>query len=183
MFDRIFGNYLIETGELTKEQLQFVYEMQETSRSRLGIIAVTEQMMTVEQVDEVNKLQAVMDKRFGDIAVSNQYLTEEQVSNLLKLQGNRYITFIQSIVDKDYITLDRLNLLLESYQKENGYNDSDMEKLKSCDIDSVLPYYINIQSEVLSELTSTFIRTFVRLVDYNAYIGNSIKKKNIHRLI
>lgn len=176
MFDRIFGNYLVETDKLTKEQLISVYEEQESSRSRLGIIAVTEQMMTVKQVDEVNKKQAVMDMRFGDIAVSSGYLLEEQVSRLLKLQGNRYLTFVQGIVDQGYLSLEELNSTLDSYQKEKGYSRADIENLKSCDIDRVLPYFINIKSEPLMELTLTFIRTVARLIDYHVYIDPSNKQ-------
>lgn len=175
MFDRIFGNYLLKTGTLTKEQLLAVYEKQETSRSRLGLIAVTEQIMTIEQVDEVNKLQAVMDKRFGDIAVTSGYLLEEQVSHLLKLQGNRYLTFIQVIVDKGYLSLETITSILSLYQKEHGYTLSDLENLKSCDIDRISPYFIDIAEKTLFELTNTFIRTVARLIDYNVYLEPSFE--------
>ncbi len=175
MFDRIFGNYLLESGALTKDQLLSVYEAQVNSRSRLGLIAVTEQMMSLEQVDEVNKLQAVMDKRFGDIAVTCGYLSESQVKHLLNLQGNRYLVFNQVIVDKGYLTLETINSILHLYQKEKGYTLTDIENLKSCEIDRVLPYFLELDSDVLTGLVGTFVRTVARLMDYNAYVDSSYK--------
>lgn len=173
MFDRIFGNYLLETGILKKEQLLSVYEKQAGSRSRLGLIAVTEQMMTIEQVEEVNKLQAIMDKRFGDIAITNGYLTEEQVVHLLKLQGNRYLVFIQAIVDKGYLDLETINSVLNLYQNEYGYTLTDLENFKSCDIDRILPYLVNIENKTLFDLVGTFVRTVARLMNFNVYLEPS----------
>ncbi len=173
MFDRIFGKYLVESGTLTNEQLLSVYKKQENSRSRLGLIAVTEKMMTISQVEEVNKLQAIMDKRFGDIAKTSGYLTEDQVTRLLTLQGNRYLVFIQAIVDKGFLPLDTINDILSLYQNEHGYTQTDLENLKSCDINRILPYFVDLKNEILFELIGTFVRTVSRLMNYNVYIDTA----------
>lgn len=59
MFDQIFGNYLVKTGRITKEQLSDVIESESKVRVKLGLIAVAEKLMTTEQADEVNNLQAI----------------------------------------------------------------------------------------------------------------------------
>ena len=87
MFDRIFGSYLLKSGSVTVQQLQEVYEEQENNRVRLGVIAVSEKLMTTKQVEEVNHLQAIMDKRFGDICVEKGYLSEQQVAQLFWLDS------------------------------------------------------------------------------------------------
>ena len=99
MVEYILGNYLVETGKITKAQLEQTLADQDTVRVKLGLIAVAEGMMTLEQTAEVNRLQALKDQRFGDIAVERGFLTEEQVAKLLKKQGNAYLTFIQTMVD------------------------------------------------------------------------------------
>lgn len=53
MFDQIFGNYLVKTGRITKEQLSDVIESESKVRVKLGLIAVAEKLMTTEQADEV----------------------------------------------------------------------------------------------------------------------------------
>ncbi len=85
MFDRIFANYLLDEGKISKRDLDDIFLAQEQKRVRLGVIAVSEKLMTIEQVEEVNQLQAIYDKRFGDIATQKGYLTDEQVSRLLVL--------------------------------------------------------------------------------------------------
>lgn len=170
MFDRIFGNYLVETGVISEEQLQCAYQLQDSSRSRLGLIAVSEKMMTISQVEEVNKLQAVMDKRFGDIAISNGYLTQAQVEHLLKLQGNLFLVFEQALLDKGFATIDAISSALDLYQKENGYTQTDMDDLKSCDLDRVVPFYATLRDSLLHELACTFVRLVARLIDYHVYI-------------
>ena len=82
MFDQIFGNFLVETGKITEEQLADVIAYESTVRVKLGLIAVAEKLMTKAQADEINQLQAIMDKRFGDIAVEQGFLAEGQIGNL-----------------------------------------------------------------------------------------------------
>ena len=77
MFDRIFANYLVETGKLSEQNVEVIFSTKEERRARLGVIAVSERVITVEQAEEINQLQAIYDKRFGDIAVDNGYLTIE----------------------------------------------------------------------------------------------------------
>ena len=77
MFDRIFANYLAECGKLSEQNLKDIFSIQDSKRVRLGVIAVSEKLMSIEQVEEVNQLQAVLDKRFGDIAIEKGYLNSE----------------------------------------------------------------------------------------------------------
>lgn len=169
MFDRILGNYLVETGYLTGAQLKEVYQEQERSRVRLGVIAISEKLMTVDQVNEVNKMQAVMDKKFGDIAVEYHYLTEEQVKRLIALQGNIYLVFVQTILDKNFLAMEEIAAALNTYQRKNGFTTTDIEDLKSCDPDRIMPLLLGDEEKVLRELVTVFVKTVARLIDYHVY--------------
>ena len=94
MLDRLLGNYMLEKGLLNKGQLTQAFQTQESKRAKLGVIAVSERLMTIAQAEQVNALQASMDKRFGDIAIEKGYLSEMQLSRLLELQGNSYLAFV-----------------------------------------------------------------------------------------
>lgn len=172
MFDRIFANYLVESGKLTEQNLKTIFSSQEEKRVRLGVIAVSEKLMTIEQVEEVNKLQSMCDKRFGDIAVEKGYLTDEQINRLLQLQGNALLALIQSTVDGGYMSMEMIDEALLSFQKENNYTLMNMEDLKSGDIDRIVPIYVYEQPELLQELCGVMVRSVNRLVDYHI----SIKK-------
>lgn len=171
MFDRIFANYLISTGKLTGKGLAEAYSNMEQKRVRLGVIAVSEKLMTIEQVEEVNQLQAIYDKRFGDIAVEKGYLTDEQVGRLLVLQGNGFLTFMQSVVDSGCMSMTEFNDALDEYQKANGFTLSNMEDLKSCDIDRIIPIFIYDQPELTQRLAGIMIRTIARLIDYHLFVS------------
>lgn len=170
MFDRIFANYLVETGKLSEQNVEVIFSTKEERHARLGVIAVSERVITVEQAEEINQLQAIYDKRFGDIAVDNGYLTIEQVERLLDLQGNAFLTFVQAIIDHGCLTMDEINESLESYQKKNALTLSDMENLKSCEIERIVPIFFYKQPELLIDLGGVLLRSIYRLVDYRVYI-------------
>ena len=170
MFDRIFANYLVETGKLSSQNVEVIISTKEERRARLGVIAVSEKVLTIDQAEEINQLQALYDKRFGDIAIDNGYLTREQVDRLLHLQGNGFLTFVQSIIDHGCLTMDEINSSLDAYQKENALTLGDMENLKSCEIEKIIPIFLFKQPEYLVSLSGVFLRTLYRLVDYRVYM-------------
>ncbi|MEG1458010.1 MAG: hypothetical protein RR056_05210 [Acetivibrio sp.] len=175
MFDRIFGNYLLKMGKLSKKQLENIFKKQDSNRVRLGLIAMSEKLMTIKQADEVNKLQASMDKRFGDIAIERGYLTEEQVKHLLSLQGNIFLTFIQTVLDTGCLEMQQINEALEEYQKEKGLTLSGMEDLKSGEINRMVSVLMCGEEPIVQELVGIMLRTATRLVDNHMYVEEILK--------
>ena len=173
MVEYILGNYLVETGKITKEQLTCALADQDTVRVKLGLIAVAEGMMTLEQTAEVNRLQALMDQRFGDIAVQKGYLTDEQVGKLLKKQGNAYLSFIQALVDSEYLDMEDVDLVVNSFRLINGYSNSEMDALKSDDAERIVPLLIPEEGKQFAGIISIAVKTLIRLIDRHVYIGKA----------
>ncbi len=171
MISHLLGSYLVKEGKLTEAQLETVYETMRKVRVKLGLIAVSEKLMTIEQSDEINRLQAIMDKRFGDIAVEKGYLTDEQVTRLLGLQGNQYLSFVQAVVDNEFLSVEEVTQALNNYQNANGFTSTDVEALKSGDSDRIVPLFLpqNI-TEYQSEHILMAIRTLIRLIDSEIYV-------------
>lgn len=165
MVGYILGNHLVESGRITKEQLQDVLANAGKVRVKLGLIAVAEGFMTAAEAEEVNRLQAVMDKRFGDIAVENGYLTDEQVGALLKKQGDEYMVFLQTLVDLEIMDMAAAEQILADYQKENGLTDAQCEDLKSGEIDRILPIFLPAEADCYKEIIGVAVRTIIRCVD------------------
>ena len=165
MFTNVFGNFLVTNNYISKEQLLEIKNAQKETRVKLGLIAVSERLLTDAQAVEINRKQAVMDKRFGDIAVELGYLTEEQVSRLLGLQGNPYMQFSQAMTDKGFMALTQIEEALASFQKENGFTATDMDAFKSGDIDRIIPLFLPVlPKEEAKELIEVSIRTVNRLI-------------------
>lgn len=178
MVQYILGNYLVDTGKLSKEQLEQVLQKQDKIRVKLGLIAVAEGLMTEKQADEVNRLQASLDKRFGDIAIEKGYLTEEQVGRLLNMQGNDYLVFVQTLVDEGLMSAKEVEEATADYQREKGYGVSEIEALKSADTDRILPLYLTGAAADYIDIAGLAVRTLIRCVDRNIYIGEAYTVHN-----
>jgi hypothetical protein len=173
MVEYILGNYLVESGKITKEQLHSTMEKQDSVRVKLGLIAVADGMMSMEQADYVNRLQSVKDKRFGDIAVEEGILTEEQVGALLKKQGNTYMMFIQALVDDGLMTLEELDWITEEFKNSHGYSQAEIEDIKSDDVDRIVPLILPKEAKQFTELVCIVLRTMIRFVDRHIYVGRA----------
>lgn len=177
MIQQLFGDYLVKTGRLSAEQLQTVFESQKKVRVKLGLIAVSEKLMTPQQSDEVNRLQAVVDKRFGDLAIEKGYLTEAQVSRLLSLQGNAYLTFIQAITDNGYLKLEQIEEALAAFQKENAFTPGDVEAMKSDDVDKIVAMFLPDDCDPMQvSLMQGAVRTVIRLINADIFVEKGFWK-------
>ncbi len=173
MVEYILGNYLVETGRITSGDLERVITKLDETRVKMGLLAVSEGMMTVEQAETVNRLQATLDKRFGDIAVEKGYLTEEQISNLLKKQGNTYLAFAQALVNEDLLKLQELEEVLDGFQQKNGFTKSDVEDLRSDEPERIVPLFLPNEGMVYKDIAGLLIRTLIRCVDRHIYMGKA----------
>jgi hypothetical protein len=174
MFGLYFGDYLLEKNKISRSQLEEVMTWQETSRAKLGLIAVAEKLLTPKQAEELNELQKQKDSRFGDIAIEKGYLLKEEVNYLLNLQGNSYLKFVQALTDKNIMTMDDIHAALEDYKNEYDLSDTEMEALKSGDIDRIIPVFVDINVPLVGECISLAIRNIVR------FINSKIKLKNAY---
>lgn len=171
MIASIVGNYLKDVGLLSEEQLHDLLVEHRKVRAKLGIIAVAEGLMTQEEADRVNRLQAIMDMRFGDIAVEEGYLTEGQVESLLKKQGNSYMAFAQALENQRLMLIEQLEQLLIDFQYDNNFTSSDMETLKSDDIEQILHLFLPLEGEKYEKIASMAVRTLMRLIDVDICVG------------
>ena len=173
MVEYILGNYLVETGKIKKEDFKRVIEKLDETRVKMGLLAVSEGMMTIEQAETVNGLQATLDKRFGDIAVEKGYLTEEQISNLLKKQGNAYLAFAQALVNENLLQMKELEDVMDGFQQKNGFSKSDMEDLRSDEPERIVPLFLPVEAMAYKEIAGLIIRTLIRCVDRHVYMGKA----------
>lgn len=177
MFEQFFGNYLVGRGKLSKEELNQVIQKQKETRAKLGLIAVTEKLLTAQEAEEVNEIQSRLDRRFGDIAIDRGYLTTQQVEHLLNLQGNPYLCFVQSITEAGFMTIEEVEAELAVYQEENGFTMTDMEALKSGDVDRIAPLFIPDWHVLYFEYITLTFRMISRILHIPFYFGKAKKQK------
>lgn len=179
MLDRLLGNYLLTKGVLSRTQLMKAYQIQESNRAKLGVIAVSEKLMTIAQAEQVNALQATIDKRFGDIAIEKGYLTEPQLGRLLELQGNAYLAFVQALVDEQSMTLEQVEKAEADFQRENNLTATDLVDLKEGNIDKIVPIFVDTGDPQIRKIFSMGVKNLYRLVDSHVYIGRSYRVDSV----
>lgn len=164
MFINLFGDYLVKSGKLSNSQLKEISNSQGKIRVKLGLIGVSEKILTEKQAEEINRKQAVLDKRFGDIAIELGYLTGEQLSHLLDLQGNAYMVFCQLITDKGFMELADIDQAFADYMNELNVKPEDYAGFKADDIDVITPYFVPGDDSNIAQLVAVAVRTINRLV-------------------
>lgn len=175
MFGLYFGNYLMEKGLIHQTQFEEIMLKQQQTRVKLGLIAVSEKLLTTKQAEEINQLQRSMDRRFGDIAIEKGYLLEEEVTHLLNMQGNPYLQFVQVVTENNIMSSVELDQSIESFKKEGDFTDADLDALKSGDIDRIISIFNVTDSSLINQLISLYLRNIVRFITNNIII-KKIKK-------
>lgn len=177
MFGLYFGDYLLKKNKISHLQLEEVLVQQQSSRAKLGLIAVAENLLTAKQADEVNELQKQKDIRFGDIAIEKGYLLNEEVNYLLNLQGNPYLAFIQALAEKDIISMDKIELFLKDFKKDNNLSDTEFDALKSGNIDRIIPVFVDINIPLAGDCISLTLRNIIRFINNNILLKKAYTVK------
>lgn len=173
MVEYILGNYLVETGKITREQFHQVLAKQDSVCVKMGLIAVEDGLLTMEQADEVDRMQTETDQSFGDIALLKGYLTEEQIAKLSKQQDNPYLIFMQALMDEELIALEEIDWLMSDFRKAGGYSNSELEDIKSDDVDRILPLMLPDEAKQFQEIIGAAVRTMIQMVDRHSYPGRA----------
>ena len=169
MFGQLFGKYLVKENALDEETLKKILAEQSKIRVKLGVIAVADKLITQEQADEINRIQQQEDRRFGDIAIEKGYLTEQQISELLDKQGNPYMQFLQVLVENSSIKVSKIDGYIESFQRELGLNDEQMNALKRDEIDGFVSAFTEEAGPYVTGIISLVLRNITRFVSGDYY--------------
>lgn len=184
MFGLYLGHYLLDKNKISWSQFDILVQQLSKTRAKLGLIAVSEKLLTAKQAEEINEIQKKMDRRFGDIAIEKGYLLDEEVAHLLNLQGNSYLRFVQLLTEQNILTLAEIEACLEEYKLENNYSTSDMEALKSGDIDRIIPVFTDIAIPNIGECIRLAIRNIIRFINSEVILKKAytVKEYSFHGL-
>lgn len=164
MFEQHFVNYLLEKSKISASQ-HAILKKQQTSKVKLGLIAVAENLMNNDQAEELNRLQKSTDRRFGDLAVEKGYLSPEQVELILEKQGNPYLQLAQVVTENDILSMDELTELLDDYIVENGFKPGDLEVLKAGELNSIIALFVETNNSLVSDYLGLAIRSIIRFIN------------------
>ncbi len=179
MLNRLFGNYLVEKGKLTMDQLNTLLPVKKEFKAGVEIIAVITKVMTP---TAVLKLMNSIDKEmehFGEMAVNQGLITDDKLDELLSFESNNFMKFAQLLVDQEYVTYDSINYEMDEFQQKRELNDVQLSALIHDDLDQCINIFVPLKSSQLKELTKTLVQTLRRLIDKDVYLEKAYTAHSI----
>lgn len=161
MHTQFFGNFLLNKGVITPEQLIEALKVQANTHKKLGTLAIHSGFMSASEVEDVYITQTHFDKLFGELAVNLGYLTEGQVDNLLTTQLPDYMLLGQILIDQGILTHVELENLITEYKSVYEIYDLELieeqqEMVNKLLSDFYLPEDIPHSEHILSYFTLLF---------------------------
>lgn len=92
------GDYLVELGFITAQQLREALALQQAENRRLGECAVALGFIEPQAVQQINLAQRSEDRPFGEVAVKLGLLTAKQVEQALDHQRNTHVRLGDALV-------------------------------------------------------------------------------------
>lgn len=178
MFSQYFGQYLLNRGLVTPEQLYRALEAQQEAHVKLGVLAIGAGVLTEAQVEEIHQEQTRQDKRFGEIALEKGYLTQEQLDNLLASQKQGHLLLGQALIDANILSLDRLGKALREYQEEYSLTDDQFAAVQGGDFALLLQKTLNLDDKdsFLNDYLSLFAKNIIRFVSSQGWLARGEAK-------
>ncbi len=165
---KFFGQYLLEKGIITKEQLLDAVAFQEKQNIKFGVYAMRKGYINKDQLESILREQKNSDLKFGEIAIKMGYLTEENVTEIITKQQNDHVYLGTALIMKGYIRKEVLEKELKEYQKEQ------MEYIPS----RSFPEKIENEADLMY-LVELIERLLLRVADLKVKRGDILKKKKI----
>jgi hypothetical protein len=170
MFSKYFGNFLLNKGIITNQQLKEVFLEEKNSHVKLGILALNKGFMTLEQIEEVNEAQIATDKRFGEIAVEKGYLGIDKLEDLLTGQKTSYLLLSQILLDKNILTMEQISKHLFTYKNENGLTNDDLKDLTSDDLTKIISSSLELENSTFEEYIILLVKNIDRQLHQQTYV-------------
>lgn len=171
MLNRLFGNYLVEKGKLTSEQLDTLLPVKQQLKAEVEVIAIVTKVMTPAAVLKLIEKES---ENFGEAAVNEGLITDDKLDDLLVHQSNNFMKFLQLLVNNDYLSYGDINQELNEFQQKNEFDDEQLNALLYDDLEQCIELFVQLKEPVLKELTKTLVQTFCRLIDKDVYLEKAI---------
>ncbi len=117
---KFFGQFLVEKGFITRENLLEALELQQATNLKFGEMAHAMGLLTSEDIERIHRAQLSEDLRFGDAAEKLGLLTPEQVQQVATRQSNSYLYIGRALVEIGALDADQLERYLREFQSDQA---------------------------------------------------------------
>ena len=158
---KYFGQFLIERGVVTADQLLKAVDLQAEKNLDFGGACVKLGLLDARQAQGLNDKQRFTDKRIGELARDEGLLREAQVTEVLTYQRNSHLHIGQALVQLGHISPVALESELAAFKADQAIYE--VEKL-------VLPAGTE-HAEAISAMVDLGRKLLLRIAKINSKVG------------
>jgi hypothetical protein len=148
---KLFGQFLLERGYVTREQLLDGLEAQRSAAHSLGDLAVATGMLGVAEVDAINLLQHLENKPFSQAALELGLLTQRQLAELLHPNSAERLLLGQILLAFGHLDPTTLAEALEAHTAEGTDDDTVlMAGFRQSDLVAVGPTCVSVLRRIFT---------------------------------
>lgn len=166
MRDLYFAQYLLNTGEITAQELPSLLANSAAAEPRLAILAMQDGILTGAQAAEA----AASGADFADAAQEKKFLTAEQIATLRKSVPDESARFAEALFRQGRGDYQRLGDLLSAGRAADDPVRTAVARMGG----NLLPDEV----ERYSDFVAIFLRSVIRFMDTPAVISNEAPNLN-----
>lgn len=126
---KFFGQFLVEKGAVTREQLLAAIELQDKTNLKLGEMAVKMGLITQADIVNSHNAQYSKDIRLGDLLVEMGLLTPQQLADVVDQQKKNHLYIGEALVQVNALTSEELQKQLAAFKADQAQYVSDRIEL------------------------------------------------------
>lgn len=128
---KFFGQFLLELGVITREQLLASTQLQEDRNRPLGSYAVEKGYLSPAQAEQINRAQQSTDRRFGELALELGLMTQPQIEDVLSLQRAGRIRIGEALLELKCLAEPELTTQLAAFEADQAIYKTGQVELPS----------------------------------------------------
>lgn len=162
MSNKFLGQFLLEKGIITPQQLLTALELQKEFNPSLGQLAVKQGYIDNDAANKINLEQQRTDQRFGDLAISLGYMDNTQVDELFNVQQSTRKFFGEILVEQGFI--DQATLEAELAEHKALKQQAELE------LDNAINNHQH--QKLITNTLQTFVKSFTRIPKIPAQVSD-----------
>lgn len=146
---KFIGQFLLEQGAVTREQLLLATNLQEERNRPLGVLAAEKGYLTPAQAERINREQQTTDRRFGELALSMGLLTDAHIKDLLDTQKANRIRIGEALVELGAMSAAAFETHFAAFQADQAIYQTGQIELPQ---DTPAPEFVKVSIDLTEKL-------------------------------
>ncbi|MEK6777237.1 MAG: chemotaxis protein CheX [bacterium] len=117
---KFFGQFMVEKGVVSREDLLKAVELQDSVNIKFGEMARSMGLLTDADIERIHEAQRSEDLRFGDMSIKLGILTEDQLKEVLAKQKSTHLYIGEALVKVGAVQADDLPGYLDAFKVDQA---------------------------------------------------------------